>query len=232
MTKIIEINGLVKSFQINDGKQTITPINGVSLDVMEGKFLGVVGPSGSGKSTIIKCIYRTYKPNSGTILYHSTLYGLIDLAVLSDRQIIELRKKEVGYISQFLSVMPRVTAKDVIIESIRETGLSVEEAMELAIKTLKQFNIPQELWDSYPQTFSGGEKLRLNIARAIVKKPRLLLLDEPTASLDNNSKQLVKEAIVTLKKENTTMIGIFHDLEFMDDVCDDIYRIEGVRNEN
>ena len=106
-----------------------------------------------------------------------------------------------------------------------DAGFSCEEAVEKAEEMMRYFKLSEELWDIYPNTFSGGEKLRLNLAQAMVKAPRLLLLDEPTASLDNNTKKLVKELLLKMKAEGTSMIGIFHDLEFMDGLCDHVYNI-------
>jgi alpha-D-ribose 1-methylphosphonate 5-triphosphate synthase subunit PhnL len=128
---------------------------------------------------------------------------------------IYLRKHEIGYVSQFLNVMPRTTARQLVTGAILEMGQTREMANIETEKILGHFEIGKELWDSYPATFSGGEKLRLNIARAMVKRPRLLLLDEPTASLDHDSKVKVKSLLEQLMNEGTTMLGIFHDLEFM-----------------
>jgi len=137
-----------------------------------------------------------------------------------------LRKHEIGYVSQFLNVMPRTTARQLVKQAILEMGTDHELAERETENILSHFELDPELWDSYPTTFSGGEKLRLNIARAMVKKPRLLLLDEPTASLDHDSKIKVKLLIEQLMKEGTTMLGIFHDLEFMNDLCDREYNMQ------
>ena len=121
--------------------------------------------------------------------------------------------------------MPRTTARELVEQSVIEMGKAQEEASRRQKKLLSHFELDPELWDSYPNTFSGGQKLRLNIACAIVKKPRLLLLDEPTASLDDDSKLKVREMIETVKRRWTTMIGIFHDLEFMDGLCDKVFNL-------
>lgn len=223
MSKILEIKNLYKSFTTHHLNKTIEPIKDVSISIDEGKFLGIVGKSGSGKSTIIKCIYRTYLSNKGHIWYNSKGFGWVDISNIDERTMIHLRKNEIGYVSQFLDIMPRTTSLELVINSLLETGVSYEEALKEATETMRHFDIPNDLWDSYPNTFSGGEKLRLNISTAIVKKPRLLLLDEPTASLDNDSKQKVRESIEKLKREGTTMIGIFHDLEFMEGLTDYVY---------
>ncbi|MGL5574080.1 MAG: ATP-binding cassette domain-containing protein, partial [Sarcina sp.] len=126
----------------------------------------------------------------------------------------------------FLNVMPRTTARELVESALLEMGFDKDYAKSETEKMLSHFELDKELWDTYPNNFSGGEKLRLNIARAMVKKPRLLLLDEPTASLDNSSKLRVRELIENLKNEGTTMLGIFHDLEFMEGLCDRTYNME------
>lgn len=231
MDKLIELQGLQKAFTTHHLNQTMTAVEDVSFGLEKGKFLGIVGKSGSGKSTIIKCIYRTYLPQNGQIYYDSEAFGKIDLVTASEREIIHLRKNEIGYVSQFLSVMPRTTTLELVEQSLLETGADEKTATMRAKEALRHFDIAEALWDSYPNTFSGGEKLRLNIARATVKNPRLLLLDEPTASLDNESKQKVREVIQKLKAGGTTLLGIFHDLEFMEGLCDYTYQMQERRME-
>ncbi|KKB38044.1 phosphonate C-P lyase system protein PhnL [Bacillus thermotolerans] len=226
MENILTIKGLAKSFTLHHLNRKIKAIEHINLSVKEGEFIGITGKSGSGKSTILRCIYRTYLPVQGEIWYRSKKFGLIDLAAATEREMVYLRKHEIGYVSQFLNVMPRTTARELVQQSIIEMGDSEEFAVKETGKILKHFELDSELWDSYPSTFSGGEKLRLNIATAMVKRPRLLLLDEPTASLDDASKQKVKVLIEQLMKEGTTMIGIFHDLEFMKDLCHQEYNIQ------
>ncbi|RHW35780.1 ATP-binding cassette domain-containing protein [Lysinibacillus yapensis] len=228
---MIQVENLQKHFTIHHLDKTLRAIQGISFSVEKGQFLGIVGKSGSGKSTILKSIYGTYRPQSGAIYYESESFGNINLAEATDQEIIHLRKYEIGYVSQFLSVMPRTSAFELVEQSALETGKSPEEAITEAKETLSDFDIDESLWNNYPNYFSGGEKLRLNIARAVVKKPRLLLLDEPTASLDDASKLKVREAIEKLKLQGTTLIGIFHDLEFMEGLCDEVFTMQkGVVN--
>lgn len=226
MGELLNIKNLSKSFTLYTVNKHIVASKNVNISLNHGEFVGIVGKSGSGKSTILKCLYRTYLPQEGEIWYDSNKYGLIDLAKADERKIIYLRKYEIGYVSQFLNVMPRTTAREIIKQAVLEMGYDEEYADNEAIKMLSHFELDEELWDTYPNNFSGGEKLRLNIARAMVKHPRLLLLDEPTASLDNASKIKVKELIEQLKKEGTTMVGIFHDIEFMEGVCDKVYNMQ------
>lgn len=121
--------------------------------------------------------------------------------------------------------MPRTTAREHVMNALLERGVDAAEAKEKAEAMLRYFRLPEPLWDLYPNTFSGGERLRLNLAHTMVKQPRLMLLDEPTASLDNKTKILVKDMLMQLKEKGTSMIGIFHDLEFMDGLCDKVFNI-------
>lgn len=227
MSAILIVEGLAKSFFVHQLGKRIRACSGIEIAVSRGEFVGITGRSGSGKSTILKLIYRSYLPQEGRALYHSERYGEIDLFAASERRIIYLRRREIGYVSQFLSLVPRATARGTIERAALETGMGRDESRSEAERLLSHFELDPGLWDSYASTFSGGEKLRLNIARAMVKRPRLLLLDEPTASLDQRSKERVRELIGLLKAEGTTMLGIFHDLEFMEGLCDREYAMAG-----
>jgi alpha-D-ribose 1-methylphosphonate 5-triphosphate synthase subunit PhnL len=225
MTNILEIRNLGKTFVIHDLNKQIRACDNISISLPEGGFIGITGKSGSGKSTILKMIYRTYLPEKGEIWYRSSRFGRINISQTAEREMLYLRKNEIGYISQFLNTVPRTKARTIIEQAVLEQGKSEEEAHKEAEKMLTHFELDRELWDSYVNTFSGGEKLRLNIARAMVKQPRLLLLDEPTASLDPHSKLKVRQLIEQLKKEGTTMLGIFHDIEFMEGLCDEEFKM-------
>ena len=223
---LLVIENLEKSFTMHVSRREIHACRGISLHLAKGEFIGITGKSGSGKSTILKGIYRTNLPQKGRILYDSEKFGMLDLCQASERQMIYLRKQEIGYVSQFLRIMPRKTARQIIEQAVLEMGADEDTARRRAQHMLEHFELEPALWDMYPNTFSGGEKLRLNIAAAMVKKPRLLLLDEPTASLDHTSKQKVRDLIEQLKLEGTTMLGIFHDLEFMEGLCDREYNMQ------
>lgn len=226
MENLLEIKNLSKSFDLHNLGKYIRAVSHVNIELKEGEFIGITGKSGSGKSTILKCIYGTYRIQKGSIWYDSKKFGPINLAQATERQMLYLRKHEIGYVSQFLNVMPRTTARQLVQQAILEMGKDQSFAKQETEMILAHFELDKELWDSYPTTFSGGEKLRLNIARAMVKKPRLLLLDEPTASLDHDSKRKVRLLIEQLMKEGTTMVGIFHDLEFMNHLCNREYNMQ------
>ena len=222
----LKIEGLTKKFHIYNADKVIHACSNINLTLKKGEFIGITGKSGSGKSTILKSIYRTNVPEIGSIMYDSEAFGLIDLCKISEWQMIHLRKYEIGYVSQFLRVMPRTTAISLVENEVLDIGHSKESARKEAEDILTHFELDKTLWEVYPNMFSGGEKLRVNIAKAMVKKPRLLLLDEPTASLDNASKMKVRDLIEQLKKEGTTMLGIFHDIEFMEGLCDYEYNMQ------
>ncbi|ALC83850.1 MULTISPECIES: phosphonate C-P lyase system protein PhnL [Bacillus] len=226
MSELLKIDDLKKTFTMHQSdNKHIVGCNRISFILNEGEFIGITGRSGAGKSTVLKSIYRTYIPTGGSIVYRSEQFGSIDLVQATEREIIAIRKKEIGYVSQFLNVMPRVTALELVTATLIEIGERSNDAVEQAKHILAHFKLPSSLWDSYPRTFSGGEKLRLNLAQAMVKRPKLLLLDEPTASLDEASKIAVKDMIIQLKEEGTSMIGIFHDLDFMETVVDCQYNL-------
>ncbi|BBI35927.1 phosphonate C-P lyase system protein PhnL [Cohnella abietis] len=227
---LLQIENLSKTFHLHqfEGKR-ITACTDINLTLKHGAFIGITGKSGAGKSTILKCIYRTYIPTEGTMVYESDCFGRIDLAKATEREIVDIRLKEIGYVSQFLKLLPRITALEAVEQELVAAGSHVAAASAEARAILSHFGLSPSLWDTYPNTFSGGEKLRLNLARAMVKRPKFLLLDEPTASLDNGSKEAVRDMIMDLKKQGTSMIGIFHDLDFMEKVVDEEYNMRDGR---
>ncbi len=228
MEELLKIEDLTKSFVMHRANRRIVGCQHIGFSLAPGEFVGITGRSGSGKSTILRCIYRTNLPESGAIWYDSEAFGQLDLCRADERQMLYLRKYEMGYVSQFLNALPRQSAYDIVLKSALETfgAANVEKAEQETERMLHHFDIDESLWPLYPRTFSGGEKLRLNIAAAMIKQPRLLLLDEPTASLDASSKLKVRELIEQLKAQGTTMLGIFHDLEFMEGLCDHEFNMQ------
>jgi len=225
---MLSVENLDKEFNVQIlGDKHIPGCSDISFNIEAGQFLSLVGPSGAGKSTVLKCIYRTYLPGSGHIWYDSANYGKVDLATVSERILLDIRSREMAYVSQFLNVIPRVSALDLVMEPIlTRNGVAFEEARERACKLLERLQIPEDLFDAYPATFSGGEQQRVNIARAVSWKPRLLLLDEPTASLDAKSIDRVLELLTELREQRTTMVGIFHDQEIMKKTASHIYYLQ------
>lgn len=225
MTNLLEIKDLAKTFYLYLNDKRIEAIRQVDLCVKPSEFVGIIGKSGSGKSTILKTIIGTYLASSGQVWYESDRYGRVDLTQVPLRQLIDIRTREIGYVSQFFQAIPRTTARVIIEQALKESGRPGDPETE-AIRLLRHFEIEETLWDVYPRTFSGGEKLRLNIARAMIKQPRLLLLDEPTASLDHASKVKVRELMEILIAQGTTMLGIFHDIEFMQGLTNRVYTMD------
>jgi alpha-D-ribose 1-methylphosphonate 5-triphosphate synthase subunit PhnL len=208
---IVEVNQLSKTFELHIlHDKMITALHDIEFAIAEGEIIGLTGKSGSGKSSLMKCLYRTYLATGGEILYYSR-GGVVDLVKASDHEIIALRRSEIRYCSQFLSVIPRVSAIDVVAEPLTRTEKNRDLARAKAKDLLEALGLPTALWDAFPVTFSGGEQQRINVARAIIARPRLLLIDEPTASLDTRTKDVVIGLIRDLKQEGTSVLCISHD---------------------
>jgi alpha-D-ribose 1-methylphosphonate 5-triphosphate synthase subunit PhnL len=208
---ILEVNDLSKVFSLHIlNNKRIEALKQINFTMQEGEIIGLTGKSGSGKSSLMKCIYRTYLATTGEIIYASRA-GKMDMVKATDHQIIELRKSEITYCSQFLSVIPRVPAVDVVCENLFRIEKDRQAAREKAKEMLENLGLPYELWDAFPVTFSGGEQQRINVARAIIASPRFLLIDEPTASLDQKTKDVVIDMILDLKKNGTSVLCISHD---------------------
>lgn len=217
---ILEIDQLRKEFQMHVvGGKRVVGLDDVSFDVADGEFLAIVGESGSGKSSLLKCLYRTYLPSDGAIRFAST-DGTVDLASCSERRLLELRDDEIGYASQFLDEIPRVPALDVVARPLVEDGVDRVAARDVARDLLTDLNLPEELHDAYPATFSGGERQRVNLARAIAPRPRLLLLDEPTSALDPETKAAAIDLLDRYLTEETTVVGVFHNRDVVAQVAD------------
>jgi alpha-D-ribose 1-methylphosphonate 5-triphosphate synthase subunit PhnL len=209
---ILDVRALSKRFVIHHLERRVPAFDELSFTLRAGQFLLVSGPNGVGKSTLLRCLYRSYLPTSGSALYHARA-GVIDLARAHDVDIVKLRAEEIGHVSQFLRPRPRVSALELVAEPCRNQGHSPEEAINLAMMLLSSFGLKRELWRAYPSTFSGGEQQKVNLARAFAAPRRLLLLDEPTASLDANARASLVSQLAALKREGVAMIGVFHHPE-------------------
>lgn len=226
---MLTVRDLSKTFQLHmQGGLTVRALEGVGFQVRRGRFMGLSGPSGAGKSTVLKCIHRTYLASGGSIHFESAAFGTVDLATAPQAQVIQLRRTEIGFVSQFLRVIPRVPTLDLVAEPLQvRQGIGLPEARERAAQLLERLRIPRNLFSAYPATFSGGEQQRVNIARAVGWEPSLLLLDEPTASLDRDSAGIVLGLLSELRDRGCTMVGVFHDPEMLDRIADDTIRIGG-----
>lgn len=213
---MIELNNVSKSFTLhNQGSAEIPVMEGATLVVKPGACVGLIGASGAGKSTLMRLIYGNYLAASGSIMVGDT-----DVAKAEPREILELRRKTLGYVSQFLRVVPRVPALDVVAEPLLSVGTPIEDARDKAATLLAGLNIPERLWSLSPTTFSGGEQQRVNIARGFAYDYPALLLDEPTASLDAQNRATVLGLIEGAKARGAAIVGIFHDQAAREQVCD------------
>lgn len=213
---MISIENVSKSFVLhNQGAAEIPVMRGASLTVAAGECVSLVGASGAGKSTLMRMIYGNYLTASGRIIV-----GNLDVASAAPREIIQLRRETLGYVSQFLRVVPRVSTLDVVAEPLLSTGTPRDIAMAKAEALLRRLNIPERLWALSPTTFSGGEQQRVNIARGFAFPYPALLLDEPTASLDPTNRATVLAMITEAKLRGAAIVGIFHDHAARDEICD------------
>ena len=207
-----KIAGLSKEFTLFIlGGKKIRALKDIAFDLEEGEIVGLTGKSGSGKSTLMKCIYRTYLPTSGSMIFREADGGEIDLATAAEHDVLALRRSEMTYCSQFLHAIPRVPALEVACEGLLSRKCPREDAFREARVCFERLGLPEELWSAYPSTFSGGEQQRINISRAILSRPRFLLVDEPTASLDLRSKDAVIDMLLELKAAGTSILLITHD---------------------
>lgn len=213
---MIELNNVSKTFTLhNQGSAVINVLSGVSLSVARGECVALTGASGAGKSTLMRMIYGNYLTQAGEIKIGET-----DLVKAVPREVIALRREVLGYVSQFLRVVPRVPTIDVVSEPLRAVGATTEEATARAEELLSKLNIPERLWSLSPTTFSGGEQQRVNIARGFAHSYPAMLLDEPTASLDAANREVVLSLIEEAKSRGAAIIGIFHDEAARERVCD------------
>ncbi len=213
---LLQLSHVAKSFTLhNQNGVTLNVLDDVNLCVDAGECIVLDGPSGMGKSTLLKLIYANYRATRGSILLNPQNLPPIELTQATARELIQIRKSTIGYVSQFLRVIPRVSALDVVAEPLIEEANNdpevIRDARAQAALWLTRLRIPERLWDLPPATFSGGEQQRINIARSMIKPRALLLLDEPTASLDPVNTQTVIEMIQESVALGTAAIGIFHD---------------------
>lgn len=217
---ILKIEGLSKQFQLHDQNKLIPSCAQVQLEVFAGELTALIGPTGAGKSSVLKAIYRTYLPSSGRILYRDANDAITDLAQASEHRMLALRKQDLGFVTQFLHCLPRKSAVEVVAEPLVQRGSPRETAAERARELLALLNVPERLWAVPPATFSGGEKQRVNLARGLIARPRLLLLDEPTASLDLTTTDRVVDLLQSIKAEGVAMLAIFHHPELVERLAD------------
>ena len=222
---MLRTEGLGKDFILHlQGGVCIPVLAGIDLAVRAGTCVALSGPSGAGKSTLMRALYGNYRAKAGRILVRHD-GAMVDLAAAEPRQVIAMRRTTLGYVSQFLRVVPRVSALDVVAEGLAARPERRAEARAMASALLSRLNIPARLHGLPPATFSGGEQQRVNLARGFIGGHPILLLDEPTASLDPANRDVVIAMIHEAKARGVAIIGIFHDQEVRDSVADLLFPV-------
>ena len=222
---ILQVEGYGKHFALHEQNKLIPSSHNVSFTVRKGCLTALIGPTGAGKSSVLKGIYRTYLPSAGRILYRDAMGHELDLALAGEHQILELRRREIGFVTQFLHCLPRQATLDVVAQPLFGFGIARPEARQRAAELLSAMKLPERLWSVSPATFSGGERQRVNLARGFIARPRLLLLDEPTASLDPATAECVLGLIEGLKAEGTAMLAVFHHPETTRRLADQVVEL-------
>jgi alpha-D-ribose 1-methylphosphonate 5-triphosphate synthase subunit PhnL len=213
------VEGLHKTFTLHtQGGIQLPVLRGVDLTVFPGECVALMDPSGSGKSTLLRAIYANYRPQRGRIVVaHDGSH--VDMTGAGPRELLAVRRRTIGYVSQFLRVIPRVPTLDVVIEPLRAFGVPREAAMARGQALLERLRIPERLWSLSPVTFSGGEQQRVNLARGFIADFPILLLDEPSASLDAAGRATVVELIRDASERRAAIVGAFHDREVREAVA-------------
>ena len=211
MTTMINVEQIAKTFTLhNQGGTQLPVLQDVSFAVRAGDALVLAGPSGSGKTSLLRLLYGNYRPSSGRIeINHGG--KLIDIVAATPRRVLAVRRRTLGFVSQFLRVIPRVSTLDIVRDPLLVRGIEAKTATARAGEMLARLNLPERLWPLPPATFSGGEQQRVNIARSFVDPAPILLIDEPTASLDAVNRDVVVELISEARARGSTIVGIFHD---------------------
>jgi alpha-D-ribose 1-methylphosphonate 5-triphosphate synthase subunit PhnL len=223
---MIRVEGLFKRFTLHvQGGAVIEALHDVDLAVGQGECVALHGPSGSGKSTLLRSLYANYQPSRGKILVRHG-EGYVDMASSAPRLVLAVRRETMAYVSQFLRVIPRVSALNLVTEPLLDLGAGEREALDRAKSLLTRLNIPERLWGLAPATFSGGEQQRVNLARGFCACKPVLLLDEPTASLDAANRNVVVDLILEAKAQGQAVVGIFHDEPVRDAVADRLFHLE------
>ena len=226
---LVRVAGLRKDFTLHTRGGIVLPVlSGVTFDALPGECLVLSGPSGAGKSTLLRCIYGNYLAGSGSIQVRDGA-AWVEIVGASHRTILDLRRRTIGYVSQFLRAIPRVGARDVVAEPLRRLGWSEDRARSRAAELLDALAIPARMHELPPATFSGGEQQRVNLARGFAAETPVLLLDEPTSALDAENRARVAALIDAAKDRGTAVLGVFHDRDMAEAVGTRILPVEPAR---
>lgn len=228
-TTMIRASGLAKTFVLHTQGGTRIPVfSALDFSVDAGECVALDGASGAGKSTLLRALYANYKLQAGQVMVRHQ-GACVDIAAAEPRTVLEIRRHTIGYVSQFLRVIPRIPTISIVSEPLRLAGADESEATGRAKTLLSRLRIPERLWHIAPATFSGGEQQRVNLARGFIARRPIMLLDEPTAALDAANRCAVIELIEEAKREGAAIVGIFHDAEVRGAVADRLFRIDDFR---
>lgn len=221
----IVVEDLAKTFVLHNADSATIPVfENLRLEVRPGECVVLAGESGVGKSTLMRSIYGNYLPTGGGVrVMHDGAY--VDITSAAPHEVLEVRRRTLGYVSQFLRVIPRIPTLQLVMEPLLENGVDEDAARARAVELLKSLRLPEAHWELPPATFSGGEQQRVNIARSFIRKYPVLLLDEPTASLDAENRAIVVGLIKAALAEGAAMIGIFHDEDVRDAVATRLFPV-------
>ena len=226
MTAVIETIALCKTFTLHNRAGAKLPVfANIDLQVQAGECLALTGHSGSGKSSLLRCLYGNYGATSGEVRIRH-MDNWVNLGRAEAREVFDVRRRTMGYVSQFLRTIPRVSTLDIVADPLRRLGHSAAEARAQAAQWLTRLNLHEHLWHLPPATFSGGEQQRVNIAHGMITNPPVLLLDEPTASLDADNRRVVVELIHAARAKGSAIVGIFHDDEVREAVATRSFDVE------
>jgi alpha-D-ribose 1-methylphosphonate 5-triphosphate synthase subunit PhnL len=225
---MLELRDLSKSFELHHQHGArLNVLRGLDLRLHAGECVVLSGPSGAGKSTLLRVIYANYRPTFGAVhVRHDDRW--LDLAKATSHEVLDVRRRTLGYVSQFLRVIPRVPTLDIVSEPAVQMGASTQNARQRAANLLHRLNVPERLWQLPPGTFSGGEQQRVNIARGLIVPRPVLLLDEPTASLDADNRAVVAELLAEARAAGSAVLGIFHDEDMRDRVATRLFPMQAL----
>ena len=208
---LLELRNISKKYEIPSGEGHTTVLRDVSLQITQGESVAVVGPSGSGKSTLLNIIGALDKPTSGVVTFAGK-----NLADLDDAELSQIRNREIGFVFQLHHLLPQCTVlENVLIPTIPlRLKKENEDVQERAKKLLERVGL-EERMKYFPAQLSGGEMQRVAVVRALINRPKLVLADEPTGSLDRESSENLGQLMVEMnKEEGTALISVTHSIDF------------------